>query len=421
MRKALLTILLMLLLSGAAGAQDGMTISLWHGWTGADNTEMLNTVLEQFNMENEDGITVEATALGWDDLFSQLVLSAAAGNPPDVVMFHNSEVPDFATKGILHPLDELLMEVPVNLEGVPQNIIDISYVDGQFYCLPGDLHMMGLYYNIDKVVAAGLDPDNPPVTGAEFLEWAQAMTITDDNGEVTQWGVDWPVVGAGPRWYWYGALHQFGGSFLGEDGLSAVDSEASHQALQAIVDFGNAGVTSNGALVGDVGPFWADKAGMHISGPWIVNALTNQGMNFGVTHFPQWGDQPGTWANTHCLSLTNQATDERYVSGLKFIRWFYDNYALPAVRVGIVPVSPNALMDPIFVDDARYEHYIPFVESLAFSAIEPVIPQYTEIFSFSKPTPVSINVEAAIAGDKSVEQALADMKAGIDDILQDVY
>jgi len=49
------------------------------------------------------------------------------------------------------------------------------------------------------------------------------------------------------------------------------------------------------------------------------------------------------------------------------------------------------------------------------------IPQYTEIFSFSKPTPVSINVEAAIAGDKSVEQALADMKTGIDDILQDVY
>ena len=421
MRKFLIPLLLIALLSVAATAQDGMTVSLWHGWTGADNTEMLNIVLDKFNMENEDGITIEATALDWDDLFSQLVLSAAAGNPPDVVMFHNSEVPDFAGKGILRPLDDIMEMVPVNLEGVPQNIIDISYVDGQFYCLPGDLHMMGLYYNKDLAAAAGLDPESPPTTGEEFLTWARAMTITDDSGETTQWGFDLPVNGALPRWLWFSLLHQFGGSFLGEDGLSAVDSEASHKALQTIVDIGNEGLTSKGSLIGDVGAFWAERAGMLINGPWNVNGLTNAGINFGVAHVPTFGDGPATWANTHCLSLTNQDTDERYESGMKFIRWFFNNYALPAVSVGIIPVSPDAQADPIFTDDPRYEHYIPFVESLQFSVLEPVIPQYTAIFSFAKPTALVTNLEAAMVGDKTVEQALADMKVGVDEQLLDEY
>ena len=71
----------LLLLPGAALAQDSTPVTLMHGWTGADNTEMLNTVFARFNEENEDGLMIEPTALGWDDLFTQLTLTAATGNP----------------------------------------------------------------------------------------------------------------------------------------------------------------------------------------------------------------------------------------------------------------------------------------------------------------------------------------------------
>lgn len=63
MRKVLSVILLALLLSGAATAQDATPVTLMHGWTGADNTEMLNTVFDRFNMDNEDGLVIEPTAL----------------------------------------------------------------------------------------------------------------------------------------------------------------------------------------------------------------------------------------------------------------------------------------------------------------------------------------------------------------------
>ena len=179
----------MLLLPGAALAQDSTAVTLMHGWTGADNTEMLNTVFARFNEENADGLVIEPTALGWDDLFTQLTLTAAAGNPPDVVMFHNTEVTEYVRKGVLLPVDDLMAAADIDLTGVPQNIIELSKIDGEFYCLPGDLHPMNLYYNRDLVEAAGLDPDSPPTTGEEFMAWAEAMTITDDDGAVEQYGL----------------------------------------------------------------------------------------------------------------------------------------------------------------------------------------------------------------------------------------
>jgi len=124
-------------------------------------------------------------------------------------------------------------------------------------------------------------------------------------------------------------VHQFGGQFMCDDGLSAYKSEAGHKALQWIVDMHNTGWTSRGLGFGDVSAFWAGRAGMHLTGPWVVN------------------------------SLMRQDSDEKYLAAMKLVKWFYDNYALPAVSVGIIPVSPNAQADPIFTDDERYQYMCP--------------------------------------------------------------
>lgn len=418
LRCVLVVLIALLTLSGTL-AQDTTTVTLMHGWTGADNTEMLNTVFDRFNMENEDGIVIEPTALGWDDLFTQLTLTAAAGNPPDVVMFHNTEVTEFVRKGVLLPVDDLMATAGVDLTGVPQNIIELSKIDGEFYCLPGDLHPMNLYYNVDLVEAAGLDPDSPPTTGEEFLAWAEAMTLTDDDGAVTQYGVDQPFGGALGRWFFHTLLYQFGGSWLGEDGLSAVDSEAAHRALQYLVDMHGTGYTSRGTGFGDISAFDAERAGMIMVGPWMVNSYVTRGMNFASAVMPTFGDVAATWTNTHCLALTVQDSDDNYINSMKVVKWFLENYAEPGIKVGIVPVLPVALADPYWTDHDYAQYYAPFVESLSISVMEPAIEKYTSVFSFGGQSPLLRNLEAALAGDKSVEEALADMKSGIDEMLLD--
>jgi len=65
----------------AAPRTETVEISLWHGWTGADNTEMLHKIIQDYNETNTDGIIVTPTAYPWDEFFAKWVMAAAAGNP----------------------------------------------------------------------------------------------------------------------------------------------------------------------------------------------------------------------------------------------------------------------------------------------------------------------------------------------------
>ena len=69
---------------------------------------------------------------------------------------------------------------------------EYAFFDGQMIGVPGieSYVQYGLNYNADAVEKAGLDPDNPPVTWAETLEWHKALTISDDAGNLIQLGLD---------------------------------------------------------------------------------------------------------------------------------------------------------------------------------------------------------------------------------------
>lgn len=71
-------------------------------------------------------------------------------------------------------------------------------------------------------------------------------------------------------------VHQFGGQFVSDDGLSAYNSEAGYKALQWIVDMHNTEWAGRGLGFGDMSVFWVARAGMHLTGPWVVNSLMRQ-------------------------------------------------------------------------------------------------------------------------------------------------
>lgn len=398
---------------------NAQVLTLWHGWAGADNTDALNKVLAQYNDTNTDSIGIQPTSFGWDDLFSKWVVSTASGNPPNVVMFHTSELPEFVARGMVVPIDDLVQQAGIDLAGVPDEVLKASHRNDQLYAVPGDVHPMAMYYNTEMAEKAGLDPTKPPTNQAEFLEWAQKLTIKDSSGKVTQYGVDVPSTGALPRWMWFSFLNQFGGTFLDGSGKAAVDSDASRSALQFLVDLiykHNVASQGGGGLSGN-DAFAAKQAAIRFVGPWEVNLRISQNIPFATAPMPVIGQQAAAWGNTHCLSIPKQRDTSTQQAGMKFIKWFYENYALPAKTVGIIPVSPKAKDSPDFTADDRYQYYKAFVDTLPNVVLEPSIPQYTAIFSFAKPTPLSTNLEAAFSQSKTIDQALKDMKQGIDEQL----
>ena len=415
----LLQIATISMILGALNATQAQNITFWHGWTGGNNAEALNEVVTTYNATNEMGVTIEPTPLPWDQLFSKWVLSAAARQLPDVVMLHPTEAIEFANRGLLQPLDDLIDSSGLDISSLPESMITSSTFEGELVCLPLDSYPMGMYYNIDMVEAAGLDPNSPPQTGEELLEWAQALTVRDGS-EAEQYGIYLPVTGAVPRWLWHSLLYQYGGSFLDDEGNAAVNSEASQQALQFMVDLiYEQQVAASGQMGEAADPRAAGRAAIWFTGPWEVNLRLEQGLNIGTAPMPTIGEQPASWMSSHCIGLSKEGTEESRAAGMDFISWFFTNYAVPAQTVGVIPLSPTAQTSEEFVDGPLYPYYLPFQESLEIGVAEPILLNYTTVFSYEKPTPLAVNIEAALSQSKTVEQALNEANAGIDAQLTD--
>ena len=392
----------------------GTSIKLWDGWTGADNTTALDKVTAAYNA-SQPGTQVDATAYDWDTLFSKWVISAATGHAPDVVLYHVTEIPEFARRGMTVPLDSRIGAMGIDLASLPPAAVKSVHFDDKLYAVPVDNHPLGMYFNTELVERAGLDPEKPPHTGEEFLEWAKKLTVNDAAGNTVQYGVDMPLVWATARWFWFSLLYQNGGTFLDEHGRAAVDSEPSRRALQFIVDLIAKHKVANpqvGYIQGT--QFGSKQVATRFVGPWEVNLRMAQKMRFGTAPLPQIGATPAAWCNAHCLSLTKQPSDERMAGGSDFIAWFARNFATPATTVGIIPLLPEARRSAEFTGSAQYPYYKAFEAELPYTVYEPAIPQYTAIFSFGKPTPLVTNLQAALTGSMSVPDALKAMKEGVD-------
>ena len=69
--------------SEGSGSSDGTTITFWNSFTGADG-DMLVEMVDKFNEENTDGITVEMDISS--DFDSQLSTAFAAGEGPTMIL-----------------------------------------------------------------------------------------------------------------------------------------------------------------------------------------------------------------------------------------------------------------------------------------------------------------------------------------------
>ena len=181
--------------------------------------------------------------------------------------------PSSHSKGMLRPIDDIIASTKLDLTAVPDAGRKAVTYEGKLYAVPLDVHPLALYYNVDMVKQAGLDPAKPPKTGEEFLDWANKLTVKDAAGKVTRYGFELPNTWATARWTWFSLIYQFGGTFLDEKGMAAVDSQASRKALQFLVDLIKVHGVTNPQVGGNKGEdaFASKQVAMKFIGPWEVN------------------------------------------------------------------------------------------------------------------------------------------------------
>jgi len=212
-------------------------LKLMHGLTGTDGA-VFATLLDQFSKENPD-ICISSEGFVWDTFFQKYPTAVAAGQPPDMVIFHAAEVQQMAAQGLMLPMDDIFVDGTLNSADYNESLMAQLTVEGKIMAVPFDNHGWLLWYNTELIKKAGLDPENLPKNGTEFLDWAQKLT-TDVNGKhPTDEGFDkdnvdvWAMEFTWPRYTIPSTLWQFGASVVSEDGKTAtLDSTEAIAAVQ---------------------------------------------------------------------------------------------------------------------------------------------------------------------------------------------
>lgn len=186
-----MTVGLAALVAAPAMAETEITFGYW-----GDPAELppFEKIVADYEAANPD-VNVTVQHAPWSGYFTRLDAQLAAGAGPDVFFITN--VPSYAARGALEPLDSYVEETGFPIEEYNQEALRSHSLDGQLYSFPRDNATIVLYYNIDAFDEAGVEYPSEDWRWDDLRAAAKELTVSD-GGRVSRYGLvvesnDWPI------------------------------------------------------------------------------------------------------------------------------------------------------------------------------------------------------------------------------------
>lgn len=273
------------------------TVKVWHVW-GGDRQPIFEKVLGDFHGKYPD-IKVEHTVLSQQGMYEKYLTAIAGGDPPDVMMVHSREVPNFASKRGLMAVDDLVARDKLDLKGTFYAAdLEPQYNDGKLYALPQAVAAGNylIFWNKAHFREAGLDPEKGPKTWTEFAEASRKLTKKSGDSFDRIGSLYWYL--GNNAWYQWAANN--GGQVFSDDARKVQwDSKENLEALEWLVrnlDEEYGGYERIRSFATQPGPGGAEgnqswfngKISMHIIGIWHFLQLQAEApqLEYGVGLFP---------------------------------------------------------------------------------------------------------------------------------------
>ena len=362
MKLAMVTTALMTI-SSVVQAKE--TVVWWDFLGGGDGVRM-KALIDEFNKENGDNIEIQATTLEWGTPFyTKAQTSAAVGEGPDVMTYHISRLPlGVSTNTLSEITADDLASVGLKAEDYAPANWQATQVDGKQYAIPFDIHSIILYYNKDKLKAAGLLGDDGLPKGLDGVDnFKAALQKLKDGG--SQYGVSIHSAAGDSQWrIFYSLLNQQDGKFFADGKFLDGDNlDKAVKATQVVADWVKDGLApSNTEYPASIALFTSGEAAMHINGVWEVPTFTDLaakgqlGFEWGAVALPTFFDHPATWADSHSFVIPNNVgkdmTPEKRKAVMEVIAWM-NKHSLAWAGAGHIPA------------------YGPVRESAEFKALQP--------------------------------------------------
>ncbi len=323
--------------------------------------EVIQILTNEYNADNPTGISIERLGgAQYASYYDTLNATYAGGSPPDVAVMHAANLPDYAGRDLLVPLDDVLADAGVDPSQWTEPARQAVTFDGKIYGVPFDVHTNLWHVNRDLFAEAGLvDADGEPVLPTSPEEFfAQAEQLQERTG-AQYFAIDANQFALSVMMF-LTLLYQQGGTITDAAGTTAtLDSPEALEALRfmnEMFDRGYASATQD-YTAAQTAFLNGDAAVLH-NGTWVVNQYDAEAdFDYEVVPFPTLYDRPAAWANSHVWVLPVQDTGERYAEALDFVSFLSENDAAWAIGTGHLPAVAPVLDSAAFEDAPQRNNF----------------------------------------------------------------
>ncbi|MCX5514950.1 ABC transporter substrate-binding protein [Kaistia algarum] len=376
------------------------------------------------DFEAATGAKVNVTIVPYDQVGAKATLDVQSGvNDFDVLDYWYTNIGQLAEDGIAEDVTEWIERDKAEIQ--PDDYIPLIYdtytlYDGKRYGLPydGDSHL--LFYNKEILDRNGVAV---PKTWDEYQAAIQKITEAESKngvyGAAVLGGKAPIIIGSS----YANRLAGFGGTFLNEDGTSALDKPAALEAAKALVATNPYALPTPletrfeeglpAFLGGKVGfiEFWSDL-GVYAQDPKGSKIVDK----WGVTQIPVGGanDKPRLALNAGFAFAVSSGSKKKEAAWelIKFAASpKYQEELITLTGSGIDPDRKSLLYSD------KYKAFAPQVQSALAGALENALPWPTTPATPKLQQALADELALALAGSKTPEQAIADAHAAWQQII----
>lgn len=408
-----------------ASEVDGTTISFWHSMGGV-NGEALDTLVKQFNEENEYGITVDAQYQGeYDDSLNKLKSAQIGNMGADLVQVYEIGTRFMIDSGWIVPMQEMINGDGYDLSQIEPNLAAYYTIDNELYSMPFNSSTPILYYNKDMFEKAGITevPDSLEGIG----EIGQQLLDNGGAGEAMSMGI-------------YGWFFE---QLISKQGLEYANNGNGRKEAATAVAFDENGAAKNILTVwknlndkgfapivgkgGDAGlaDFSAGKSAITLGSTASLKQIlqdVNGKFEVGTAYFPKVSssDEGGVSIGGASLWALDNQDPKKLRATWEFIKFLIspESQAYWNAQTGYFPVTVAAQEEETFKQNvAEYPQFQTAIDQLHDSA-----PEYAgallSVFPEARAI-VESEIESLLNGNEDVDAAVKNMTESINGAIEE--
>lgn len=406
-------------IGGSAQAQEKLKFEYWYG-LGGYLGEVVQKTCDRFNASQDTYEIVCVGQEGYANAVQNTIAAFRAGKHPTIVQAYDAGTADLMMSGEFYPVHQMMADYDIEIDWADYFPGIANYYaasNGDMVAMPFNSSTPMMYYNIDDLAAAGWT--EPPATWEQFEQMLRDMEVAQPDkchyGYAPSTWVD---------------LEQFSmahgipvaSNNNGYDGLDAeyvynTTLHAKHmENLKKWYDEGLLEIKTSQGGLNTRDAFAQGICSIHfgsIAGHQTVHNTADDAMNWHVAMIPVYEgtERKNTVVGGAALWVLSGKTEQEYRGAAEYLKFLAtpESALFWSTNTGYIPVTNSGYQKMLadgFYDNAPYKGREIAIASLTYSDVTPLT-RGIRLGGFIQARKEWVaEVEAAFAGQKTMQEAL---------------